>query len=82
VGVVTDFAVPNQAYGITPGPDGNLWYTTASGVVGRMTTSGTITEFASGPADYDSGIAPGSDGSLWYTHPHSDGVARISTSRD
>ncbi len=32
-GVVTQFALPNTAYGIAVGPDGNLWVSTVIGVI-------------------------------------------------
>jgi streptogramin lyase len=52
----------------TATPDGNLWFTDmTSSKVGKITTSGTITEYAlpasSGPHE----IAAGPDGNLWFT---------------
>jgi len=67
-----EYAVPtsgSRPYGITTGPDGNLWFTELSGnKVGKITTSGAITEFsiptaASGPTY----ITTGPDGNLWFT---------------
>ena len=58
-----------SAYGITSGPDGNLWFWEVyANNIGRITTGGYITEFAiptagSGPT----GIATGPDGNLWFT---------------
>ena len=57
--------------GITPGPDGNLWFTDGgtTKAIGRITPSGTITEFTQGftsaakPVD----ITNGQDGNLWFT---------------
>jgi len=56
--------------GITAGPDGNLWFTEpAAGRIGRITPTGTVTEFSagisagSGPWD----ITAGPDGNLWFT---------------
>jgi virginiamycin B lyase len=57
------------ALGITAGPDGALWFTeNEAGKVGRITTSGTVTEFSLGststqPRD----ITVGPDGALWFT---------------
>jgi streptogramin lyase len=63
-------AVP-MANGITPGADGNIWYDgNGAPVIGRMTTSGTYTEF--GPANgLQAGAAPdamtaGPDGNVWF----------------
>ena len=55
---------------ITPGPDGNLWFTDRGpDAVGRITPSGTITEFSSpvNPNSYPEYIASGPDGNLWFT---------------
>ena len=39
---------------IVAGPDGNLWFTEPNGKVGRITTSGDVTEFVfSNPYDED-----------------------------
>ncbi len=47
---MTEFSVPtlsSDPQGIIPGPDGNLWFTEVLGnKVGRITPSGTITEFS------------------------------------
>jgi streptogramin lyase len=56
-------------FGITAGPDGNLWFTEERGnQIGRITPAGTVTEFPipngnSQPA----GITAGPDGNLWFT---------------
>jgi streptogramin lyase len=71
-GSITKFPLPTAnsgPYGITGGPDGNLWFTeNGSSKIGRITTSGSITEFPlpttnSGPLE----IAAGLDGNLWFT---------------
>jgi virginiamycin B lyase len=52
---------------IVTGPDGNLWYTGA-GLIGRMTTSGQVTEFPL-PGEWVSskGLTVNTDGNLWFT---------------
>lgn len=73
-------SVPGE---ITAGPDGALWFTQGTGdlngcqemagchpgreAVGRITTTGAITEFATYPAPY--GIAAGPDARIWFTKP-------------
>jgi len=56
---------------ITAGPDGNLWFTEIGHVgssIGRISTSGTITEFLLPSANtFPSSITAGSDGNLWFT---------------
>jgi streptogramin lyase len=92
-GVVTEFSLPAvpPATGspsgtpdspatpaaITVGPDGALWFTGIPGEIGRMTTSGVVTEFpitATAQA-----IAVGSDGALWFTGISGE-IGRITTS--
>jgi streptogramin lyase len=63
---------------ITAGAEGNLWFTESGGAceppggrcgaIGRMTTTGAVTEFTSGiTGTYMSGIALGREGDLWFT---------------
>lgn len=68
---------------IVTGPDGNLWFTVAGNagnMVANITTSGTITYFASGGGNAGSGaIAKGPDGRLWFVDEqrHKIGVTTI-----
>ena len=60
------------AYGITSGPDGNLWFTEANSpedtsFVGYISTSGTIQTFSIGTDLVPQGITPGPDGNVWFT---------------
>jgi streptogramin lyase len=76
-GNVNEYPFPNSApYGadprphdITPGPDGNLWFTLiGSHAVGRIQTDGTLlAPFPLGAGVDPYGIAVGSDGDLWIT---------------
>ena len=55
---------------MTPGPDGNVWFTESPNIVGRITPGGKITEFHAGLtgrmyAD-TSPITLGPDGNLWF----------------
>jgi hypothetical protein len=84
-GVFTEFPVPTAGsypYGITAGPDGNLWF--AEGVgnkVARVTTSGVFTEYPVPAAgSYPTGITAGADGNLWFTEYTGNNVARVTTS--
>jgi virginiamycin B lyase len=61
--------VNSYPFGITAGPDGNLWFTegSATNKIGRITPSGAITQYGihtewSWPLD----IASGPDGRLWF----------------
>jgi streptogramin lyase len=54
---------------ITDGPDGNMWFTDTH-AIGRITTSGAVTEFSAGlnPGAHPFGnIVVGSDGNLWFS---------------
>jgi len=67
-----EFSLPNgdgNNYGITSGPDGNLWFTETNNYskIGKITPSGTITTYSL-PADRISdGITSGPDGNLWFS---------------
>jgi streptogramin lyase/pimeloyl-ACP methyl ester carboxylesterase len=74
--------------GITQGPDGNLWFTEAqANQIGRITTSGVLTEFPlpmCGPTSSwnpdPMDIASGPDGNLWFTEFGCASIGRITTS--
>jgi len=52
---------------LTAGPDGNVWFTQDYGpVIGRITPSGGITNFALSGTKYLKDISLGSDGNIWY----------------
>jgi virginiamycin B lyase len=92
--VLTEFALPSSnstPNGITTGPDGALWFTEEGAVdfngnamgpskIGRITTGGTITEFATPAANSDPrGITVGPDGNLWFAETLGNNIARITT---
>lgn len=61
-------------FGITAGPDGNLWYTGLFGMVGRVTPSG-VASFQTIKSDDVQGITAGPDKNLWFTD--AEGIGRI-----
>jgi streptogramin lyase len=71
---ITEFPLPPLSFGasygalgITAGPDGNVWFTEPiTGVVGRITPAGQVTEFPT-PVSDPIAIAAGPDGNLWFT---------------
>jgi streptogramin lyase len=82
VGAFTEFTVPTASSSptaIAAGPDGNLWFTEASGnKIGRVTPTGMFTEFtvptaSSAPQE----IAAGPDGNLWFTELNANNVGRV-----
>jgi len=60
--------------GIVSGPEGSLWFTDTTGRIGRITTSGVISEYLIEDGDTFAtwgfagpyGIAAGPDGALWF----------------
>ncbi len=83
-GVVTEFPVPTvgDPNDIAVGPDNNLWYVDpAADVVGRITPTGSITEFTAGltNASAPSYITRGPDGALWFTETDAGRIGRITT---
>jgi streptogramin lyase len=77
-----EFPIPSPdsaPFGITAGPDGNLWFAEYNiGKVGRMTTSGIFTEFSISTPDGDPyRIATGPDGNLWFTETLANNIGRI-----
>jgi streptogramin lyase len=90
---ITEFEVPtafSSPLSITAGPDGNLWFTEWAGnKIGRMTTSGAVTEFtlplspeiAPGvTSNRPSGITAGPDGNLWFTEWAGNRIGRMTLS--
>src|SRR5438876_10210744 len=63
-GLITEFCqvltagnpsgITGSPRGITVGPDGNIWFAEVSGVIGRITSAGVITEFASRSEEHTS----------------------------
>jgi len=57
-------------FGITAGPDGNVWFTEKNvGKIGRIAPGApnAIDEFSSGAGSAPEGITTGPDGNLWFT---------------
>jgi len=79
-GIISNYQTPTTTgafgysgpLGITTGPDGALWFTehyTNPGNIGRVTTSGVMTEYSvhSGGYSAPTDIVTGPDGNLWFT---------------
>ena len=92
-GVMTEYALPSMlTYGrpnhITSGPDGALWFSNCCTInngmelnwIGRMTTSGTVTEYPLAANESPMGITSGPDGALWIADPVGDDIIRMTTS--
>lgn len=57
----------SQPYAIVAGPDGNMWFSDGMGAIGRVTTSGVISEFTSARLKADPPAALTVDGSNVWT---------------
>jgi streptogramin lyase len=85
-GAITEFPAPGNGtpWSITAGPDGNLWYvsaTTAGSFIGRVTPAGVITTFPTPTFSPGlEGITKGPDGNLWFTEANDNKIGRITPS--
>jgi virginiamycin B lyase len=80
-GSVTQFPLPTlSAYpgSITTGPDGALWFA-ETGKIGRMTTSGALTEFALPSGRTPNSIRSAPDGTLWFTESSAGRIGHLTT---
>lgn len=78
-GAVTEFSegmTMESLYGITRGPDNNLWYTTFGGI-GRIDPSGAVTEFKTPGGGINAKITTGPDRNLWFTDAFRGRIGRI-----
>ena len=65
---IAEYSLPggSHSFGITAGPEGNLWFTESGlGTVGKITTGGTTSQYAAND-DEPEGITAGPDGNLWF----------------
>ena len=82
---VLEYGIPSvnaQPNGMTPGPDGAVWFTEyAEGRIGRIDANGVVTEYVVPPSlSRPYNIVNGRDGSnLWFTVAAYNAVGRIST---
>src|SRR2546430_14932601 len=70
---------PNDPIDITTGPDGNLWFVNKfENIIGRVTTTGVITEFTVPTANAQpQDITAGPDGDLYFTEPPLNEIVKI-----
>jgi virginiamycin B lyase len=82
-GQSVNFPIPSPyggVYGITAGPDGAIWFTEANKAkIGRLTLSGSFTEYPVTINAYPFEITSGPDGALWFTETGGNGIGRITT---
>jgi streptogramin lyase len=88
-GQVTEYDGPYHAgllsaashpIGIVAGPDGNMWFTEwGNDRIGKITTSGTLTQYAVTSGSGPTGIVAGPDGNLWFTEDNGNRIGKITT---
>ena len=80
---ISYFFVPSlhtRPWRITPGPDGNLWFTdTNSDMIGTITPDGQVTEYPIGDGKLPYDIVAGRDGNLWFTENVNDKAGAVNT---
>jgi streptogramin lyase len=79
-GVATEFPLPGGSGGIAAGPDGAIWFTEPGlDRIGRITTTGGVSEFALPAGSAPTGIIAGPDGNLWFTETSGNKIGRTTT---
>lgn len=72
---------PSFPWTLASGPDGNLWYVgNYSEKIGKVTTSGTVTQYPAPSGNCLDDITAGPDGKLWLTDSSSDVICSLTTS--
>lgn len=83
---VAEFPVPsgNAPFGVTAGPDGNVWFTEKAGQIGMMNpTTHAITEFSiPTTSGSPTGITAGPDGNIWFTESAGNQIGMINPTTD
>ena len=77
-----EFVIPGNTPGpqrIALGSDGALWFTEINQGIGRMTPSGTFSNFSVSPGGQPLDIVSGPDGALWFTESYDDKIGRLTT---
>jgi streptogramin lyase len=83
---IAEFPVPlagDDLSAIATGPDGNMWFVEQHGRVGKITSSGAVTEYTlpgyttSGFGPVPENITAGSDGNMWFTEAAAGDIGRI-----
>jgi len=85
-GTATSYPTGISGNFIATGSDGALWFTgtsavgTQAGVIGRITTSGSLVTIPLPSPSFPEGITLGPDGAMWFLDPAKTSVGEITTS--
>ncbi len=74
-----DTYFPSDPEAMVAGADGNLWFTTAVDGIGRITTSGVVTELPIPSAIGATALVSGGDGNLWFVESAQGGAPGTAT---
>jgi streptogramin lyase len=81
--LLAEYSLPGESdtNDITAGPDGNLWFVNwGTDKIGKITTSGTITEYSLPAGSGPTGIVSGPGEYLWFVNRNSSEFGLITTS--
>lgn len=78
-GEIREFQVGAGPVDLTPGPDGNIWFTEiGADRIGRITRDGVFTDFpVPTPNSFPHGISAGPDRAIWFTEINVGKIGRI-----
>jgi virginiamycin B lyase len=82
-GIVTEFPITtaqSTAVSIVAGPDGALWFswsTSTAGKIGRISTTGALTQFNLPAGMTAEALVFGADGALWFTDFNGSAIGRM-----
>src|SRR5437899_1436141 len=79
VGQFTSYGGILSPQGIAAGPDGALWFTNQDSLIGRVSTSGVVTNYEGSGPIHPFDITAGPDGALWFTNRGNNSIGRITT---
>lgn len=77
-GALTRFPLRDAPVEIVAGPEGDLWFTDVWPFIGKITTSGELTEYALPTDSQPYGLVVGPDGAIWFTEQIG-AIGRITT---
>jgi virginiamycin B lyase len=75
---ITEFPVSSPPSYIVSGPDGNLWFTPGFPGIGKISTSGVVTQVPIGNSDGAGALVFDKDGNLWFAEG-TNSIARMSS---
>jgi virginiamycin B lyase len=78
-GEITAYPVPRGPLYLTSGADGAIWFTESWPAIGRVTTSGELSEFPLAPGTGPAEITTGRDGAIWFAAWQAGAIGRMTT---